>query len=143
MMCSGRAYFAGKEKQIMITEKILNELNGIIQTQSDAMLAKQSSVFSANYKNRSGRLSAFLSTRPRVELGKIIIPYPKYIRFLDMKDVRWQGERLYKKDHYAPIYNKYVYGYLKIGVWRKLNSTIPKQMFRILEQKLQAENAKK
>ncbi len=121
----------------------MKDLNSIIQSQTDEMLTKQGTVFASTYRSRSGKVAAALASRPRVSLGKIIIPYPKYIRFLDMKDVRWQGEKLYRKKRYAPIYNRYVYGYLKIGVWRRLNSTIPKQMFRVLEERLAAENAKK
>ena len=37
-----------------------------------------------------------------------------------------------KKKRYAPIYNKYVYGYLKSSVLRKLNRLVPEIMINAI-----------
>lgn len=52
-----------------------------------------------------------------------------HIRFLDMKKGR-NGKR---KKLYAPIYNKYVYGYLKSEVARKPNRMVPDVMINAIK----------
>ena len=56
-------------------------------------------------------------------------PSPIHIRFLDLKKTR-SGK---KKRNYTPIYNRYVYGYLKSDIWRMLMAALPKQMIRTIE----------
>lgn len=44
-----------------------------------------------------------------------------------------KGRKGKKKKRYAPIYNKYVYGYLKADVHRKLNRLVPSIMINAIE----------
>lgn len=43
-----------------------------------------------------------------------------------------------RKKKYAPIYNKYVYGYLKSAVWKKLNELVPRMMIRTIEENIKS-----
>lgn len=58
---------------------------------------------------------------PTAQGTKITIEYPLHIRFLDMK----KGRKGKRKKRYAPIYNKYVYGYLVADIRRTLNRMTP------------------
>ena len=72
-------------------------------------------------------LSKFLSLQPNCT--RIEMSYPIHIRFLDMK----KGRNGKGKKRYAPIYNKYVYGYLKSDVARKLNRLVPDIMINAIK----------
>lgn len=113
----------------MITDQFKHEVNSYMKGQADKLLAHQSSVFSSSYVSRTGTLAQALQNTPQVQDCRVDIPYPVHIRFLDLKKTRVGN----KKRHYTPIYNKYVYGYLKSGIWKMLNAAIPDQMIRTIE----------
>ena len=49
-------------------------------------------------------------------------------------DMHWKiGRKGKKKKRYAPIYNKFVYGYLEADVHRKLNRLVPSIMINAIE----------
>ena len=60
------------------------------------------------------------------------IRYPLYIRFLDMK----KGTGGKKKKNYEPIYNKYVYGYLYGGIYRRLKAALGGYVRRVITHNL-------
>ena len=113
----------------MFTDQFKHEVNNYLKRQGDRLLETQCGIAQATYRSRSGQLMNSLSGGVTVSDCKVDIPYPVHIRFLDMKKTR-TGKR---KKRYFPIYNKYVYGYLKSDIWRMLNAFIPKQMIRIIE----------
>lgn len=122
----------------MFTDQFKHDINTFLQGQGDRLFARQKSVFDATYKPRTGSLSRALSDRPAINVSdrgfSIEVAYPIHIRFLDMKK-RWskKKERMVRKKKYAPIYNKYVYGYLKSGILNRLNEFIPRVMIRAIE----------
>lgn len=113
----------------MFTDQFKHEINSYLKRQGDRLLETQRGIAQATYRTRTGQLMNSLSGGVTVSDCKVDIPYPVHIRFLDMKKTR-TGK---KKKRYFPIYNKYVYGYLKSDIWRMLNAAIPKQMIRIIE----------
>ena len=128
----------------MFTDQFTHELNSYLKRQGDSLLEKQKSVFEATYTSRSGSLARALSSKS-VATGNLFggasveVAYPIHIRFLDMKK-RWskKNERMVRKKKYAPIYNKYVYGYLKSAVWKKLNELVPRMMIRTIEENIKS-----
>lgn len=124
----------------MFTEEFTQEINSFLGRQAKQLLDKQSAVFHAVYTERSGTLARSLSSAAG-QTGSLVggtmangsfqvsVPYPKHIRFLDMK----KGSGGKRKSKYAPIYNKYVYGYLKSAVYKKLTRVIPVFMIRTIE----------
>lgn len=123
----------------MFTDQFTHELNSYLKHQGDSLLEKQKSVFEATYTSRSGSLARALSSKSTATGNlfggaSVEVAYPIHIRFLDMKK-RWseRKQRMVRKKKYAPIYNKYVYGYLKSAVWKKLNELIPRMMIRTIE----------
>lgn len=122
----------------MFTDQFKHEVNSYLKSQGDRLLETQRSVFNATYKSRTGRLARALSSAPVTGTSgsgmSVEVSYPMHIRFLDMKK-KWskRKEKLVRKKNYAPIYNKYVYGYLKSDIWRKLNELIPRVMIRAIE----------
>ena len=123
----------------MFTDQFIHDLNSYLKRQGDNLLEKQKSVFDATYTSRSGSLARTLSSKSTVT-GNLFggamveVAYPIHIRFLDMKK-RWskKKEKMVRKKKYAPIYNKYVYGYLKSDIHRKLNELIPRVMIWAIE----------
>lgn len=113
----------------MIMDEFRHEVNGYMQRQADRLLAHQASIASASYNSRTGSLARALTSKATVQDATVSIPYPVHIRFLDMKKTR-TGK---KKRAYAPIYNRYVYGYLKSDIWKMLMAAIPKQMIKAVE----------
>ena len=113
----------------MIMDEFRHEVNGYMQRQADRLLAHQASIASASYNSRTGSLARALASKATVQDATVSIPYPVHIRFLDMKKTR-TGK---KKRAYAPIYNRYVYGYLKSDIWKMLMAAIPKQMIKAVE----------
>ena len=114
----------------MITDQFKHEVGSYMQRQADKLLAHQASIASASYNTRTGSLARALASRATVKDATVSVPYPVHIRFLDLKKTR-SGK---KKRHYTPIYNKYVYGYLKSDIWRMLMAALPKQMIRTIEE---------
>lgn len=124
----------------MFSEEFTQEVNSFLGRQAEQLLEKQSAVFHAVYSDRSGTLSRALGSAAG-QAGSMVggtmsdgsfqvsVPYPKHIRFLDMK----KGSTGRRKNRYAPIYNKYVYGYLKSAVYRKLLRVVPAFMIRTIE----------
>ncbi len=126
-------------------------LGDFYRSQSADLLHKQLSISQAILQERTGRLNQFLSgggAKVDEQAMSVTIPYPIYIRFLDMKrssirnetsdipvirggrKVLQKARRGKKKTNYAPIYNKYVYGYLKSATYRRLRSAIPSFMIK-------------
>lgn len=120
----------------MFSTQFKHDLTNFMTAQGSALLNHQRAIADAYYKTRTGTLSRALGGQPEVQQMKVSIPYPKHIRFLDMKKTRL-GKR---KKRYAQIYNRYVYGYLKSPVWRVLMASIPKAMIRTMEETLTHKN---
>lgn len=102
----------------MLTENYIHILNGLLMEQGQQLLATQKMIGTVYYVNRTGTLLSSLGKKPTVNNLKMTIQYPMYIRFLDMK----KGTGGKKKKNYEPIYNKYVYGYLYGGIYRRLKA---------------------
>ena len=135
-------------------EEFKHSIAGFFRSQTDDLLHKQLSISKAILTERTGTLNQFLSGGAGVKIDEqnltVTIPYPIYIRFLDMKRAAIKTEtvdktvirnhrkvvkklaRGKKKRVYAPIYNKYVYGYLKSATYRRLRSALPSFMIRTL-----------
>lgn len=132
-------------------EDFKHSLGDFYRKQSSDLLHKQLSISQAILTERTGRLNQFLSggnVRIEEEAMTVTVPYPIYIRFLDMKRAALKTETVDKtvirnrrkvkkkvkqgkiKQNYAPIYNKYVYGYLKSAIYRRLRTTLPSFMIR-------------
>jgi hypothetical protein len=128
--------------QDMLTDEFKHELNGYLMSQGEKLLAHQRSIASSSYNSVTGNLIKALSARPQtgIETGGVGVEvnYPVYIRFLDMKKRRSAGGKIVRKKHYSQIYNKYVYGYLKSDIWKKLNRLIPAQMIRAIESNIKS-----
>ena len=122
-------------------EDFKHSIGDFYRSQSADLLHKQLSISQAILQERTGRLNQFLS-------GGMVRVDEESIRFLDMKRAALKTETVDKtvtrggrkvrkrtkrgkiKQNYAPIYNKYVYGYLKSAVYRRLRSTLPSFMIR-------------
>lgn len=113
----------------MITDQFTHEVGTFLQDQAAKLLTHQGEIASATYQERTGKLTESLNHLPYPKGGRIELRYPIHIRFLDIKKGR-NGKR---KKRYAPIYNKYVYGYLKSEVARKLNRMVPDIMINAIK----------
>ena len=133
----------------MFKDNFTHEVGDFLRQQATDMMNKQLSVSKAVYNERTGTLNRMLSSKVfNVQGMSIDVSFPLHIRFLDMKRASikkqlttktvirnhskvskkvLQGK---KKTTYAPIYNKYVYGYLKSAVWKKLKRVIPAYMIQ-------------
>lgn len=117
----------------MFTDQFIHDLGSYMEHQGERLLERQKSSFGETYESRSGSLARALSARPVIKTSgnsvSVEVSYPIHIRFLDMKK-RWskKNQKMVRKKKYAPIYNKYVYGYLKSDIHRKLNELIPRVM---------------
>ena len=107
----------------MLSDEFKHDVNSYMQRQADKLLAHQASIARNTYSTRTGSLARALASKG------VSLPYPKHIRFLDMKKTK-SGK---KKRRYEPIYNKYVYGYLKSDIYKMMMAAIPKQMIKIIE----------
>ena len=142
-------------------EEFKHSIGGFLRSQSEDLLHKQLSISKAIFTERTGRLNQALSGNATVNESQmsVDIPYPIYIRFLDMRRAAIKTQTIdktvirnhhkvltkvrkgKKKQNYAPIYNKYVYGYLKSAVYRRLRSAIPSFMIKeFCDHKLQLPN---
>lgn len=108
----------------MFADEFKHEVGTYLKRKAEVLLESQAAIASANYSRRSGHLSDALQGTPSVQSMSVTVSYPLHIRFLDMK----KGRRGKKKKRHAPIYNKYVYGYLVADVRRTLNRMIPDVM---------------
>ena len=113
----------------MITDQFKHEVGTFLQDQAARLLTHQGEIASATYRERSGKLTESLNHLPYPNGTRIELSYPIHIRFLDMK----KGRNGKGKKRYAPIYNKYVYGYLKSDVARKLNRLVPDIMINAIK----------
>ena len=111
----------------MITEEYIHE---ILVEMSGYLLSVQRSIATAYYGQRTGQLVSALSGTAMIKDRQMHIQYPMHIRFLDLK--RTPGGN--KKKVYEPIYNKYVYGYIYIGVYRALMAGITGEIRRQITQ---------
>lgn len=113
----------------MNTNEFNREVNSFLKDQADLMLRKQAAINQAVYNERTGSLTKALNSTPQVGVDgeiSVTVEFPKHIRFLDMK----RGSNGKKKSVYAPIYNRYVYGYIKSALWRKIARVVPTFMIR-------------
>lgn len=114
----------------MFADEFKHEVGRYLESQTEKLFVRQrEAAADAPYYRRTGRLRDALWNLPTAQGTKITINYPLHIRFLDMKKSR-KGK---KRRRYAPIYNKYVYGYLKADVHRKLNRLVPSIMINAIE----------
>lgn len=113
----------------MIADQFKHQINSFLASQGSALMAHQKAIADATYQSRTGSLAQALSSQPEVSDLKVSVPYPKHIRFLDMKKTRL-GKR---KKKYAAIYNRYVYGYLKSPVYRLLMAGFPDTIIKTIE----------
>lgn len=133
-------------------DEFKHTIGDFYRKQSSDLLQKQLSISQAVLTERTGRLNQFLSggfATVNEQAMEVTVPYPIYIRFLDMKraavkgagttghSAKSSGRKSLKKaakgklkQNYAPIYNKYVYGYLKSAIHRRLRSAIPSFMIK-------------
>ncbi len=133
----------------MITDKYIKELDNLDDwAQQEArivannLLAVQNRIALVYYNIRSGRLVRGL-TPEAIQIGSLSeslhlsISYPLHIRFNDMKKknprrVTIGGKVLTvrhkrggrNKQNYAPIYNKYLYGFLLKGLYKRLHNRL-------------------
>ena len=106
----------------MFADEFKHEVGRYLESQTEMLFVRQrEAAAAAPYYKRTGRLRDALWNTPAASGTKIEIEYPIHIRFLDMK----KGRKGKKKRRYAPIYNKYVCGYLVADVRRTLNRMIP------------------
>ena len=124
----------------MFSEEFTQEVNSFLGRQAKQLLEKQSAVFHAVYSERTGTLARALSSSAG-QTGSLVggtmsngsfqvsVPYPQHIRVLDMK----KGSTGKRKSKYAPIYNKYVYGYLKSALYKKMVRVVPVYMISTIE----------
>lgn len=123
----------------MFTDQFKHELNSYMKSQGEKLLSHQSAIARSSYNEKTGNLTRSLSSQPVVQNGlygesEIEVSYPIYIRFLDMKKAKSRKKGKYvKKKKYVPIYNRYVYGYLKSDIWKHLMKVVPKQMIHTIE----------
>lgn len=106
----------------MFTDQFISNTNTFLQKQANALIARQRTIATVYYAQKSKALVNSLSKAPLVNNLSVEIDYPIHIRFLDMK----KGRGGKKKKSYEPIYNKYVYGYLKSAVYNYLRSGFSK-----------------
>ena len=116
----------------MFTDSLISKADEFLTAQSAGLLAQQQRVAQSTYGVKSGSLTESLSAPARSTDMEVTLEYPMHIRFLDMKKGRG-GKR---KKVYAPIYNKYVYGFLKSGVWKWLNAHIPEIMVKAIQENI-------
>lgn len=69
----------------MFTDQFNHELGNYMKSQGEKLLAHQRSVASSTYNTKTGNLMRYLSAGPVVQGTSVEVPYPIYIRFLDMK----------------------------------------------------------
>lgn len=109
----------------MFADEFKHEVGRYLENQTEKLFVRQrEAAAEAPYYRRTGRLRDALWNMPTAQGTKITIEYPLHIRFLDMK----KGRKGKRKKRYAPIYNKYVCGYLVADVRRKLNRLVPEIM---------------
>lgn len=123
----------------MFADDYKHQLNSFLTTKATDLLAHQSRILNKSYRNKTGTLARALAGQPEVTDMKVSIPYPKHIRFLDLKKTRL-GKR---KKRYAAIYNRYVYGYLKSSVYKLLMGSIPDQIVKTIEDNITTLREKK
>lgn len=115
----------------MITDELndglRNEIGIFLEAQTKDMLSAQLGISRSVYSERTGTLNRALSSKDYTVSGMTVdIRYPKHIRFLDMK----KSASGRKKLRYSPIYNRYVYGYLKSAIWKKLKRAVPAHLIQ-------------
>lgn len=114
----------------MFADEFKHEVGRYLESQTEKLFVRQrEAAAEAPYYRRTGRLKDALWNLPTANGTKIEITYPLHIRFLDMK----KGRKGKRKKRYAPIYNKYVYGYLSAGVRRTLNRIVRENLFHSIE----------
>lgn len=78
------------------------------------LFKKQLMILDQAFKSRTGNTARWLADRSHISVSAsddgaaLTIDYPMHIRFLDMKYSRYAK----RKRNYAPIYNRYVWGFL-------------------------------
>ena len=113
----------------MFADEFKHEVGTYLTKQAKLLLGHQTAINASTYEKKTGRLTTALASTPSGSGFHVTVKYPLHIRFLDMK----KGRKGKRKKRYAPIYNKYVYGYLKADVHRKLNRLVPSIMINAIE----------
>lgn len=106
---------------------------GVLREAADALTTIQGYVLEDNYLSQSGRLAANLASKPYVILtstsgAMLKVNYLSYMRFLDLKETR-KGK---KKKRYAPIYNKYVFGFMMGFTYNRLRAGLTNIIYKEL-----------
>lgn len=104
-------------------------VSGILKEAGERLTTLQGFVLSNNYQNQTGATAANLASKPYTvstssEGASMQVNYLATMRFLDLKKTKF-GK---KKKRYAPIYNKYVYGFLMGFTYNKLREGISDQI---------------
>lgn len=97
----------------MMTEKYIK---AVVEGKASDLLEKQREIAGRHYKGGTGRLFAAMSIVPMMRGNRLGLNYSLYIQFLDLSRTA-TGKR---KKNYHEIYNRYVYGYLFIGIYVRL-----------------------
>ena len=116
----------------MFADEFKHEVGTYLTKQAKLLLGHQAAINASTYEKKTGRLTSALASTPSGSEFNVTVKYPLHIRFLDMK----KGRKGKKKKRYAPIYNKYVYGYMRSDIRKKLNTIIPDIMVREFESTL-------
>lgn len=115
----------------MMTEKYIK---AVAEGKAADLFAKQREIVSRHYSGGTGRLVSALSSVPVMQGRRLSIQYPLYIRFLDLS--RTANDK--RKKNYHPIYNKYTYGYLFSGIYRRLiqgfSGTVRQTLSQVFDQ---------
>lgn len=99
----------------------MKEVVDTLTTTGQSVLKEQQGIARTYLKRRSGKLisglnsSAFRITNKTVN-PSLVIDYPIHIRFLDMKE----NGKGFPKEHYTPIYNKPLYGFIFGYAYKRL-----------------------
>ena len=72
----------------MFADEFKHEVGQYLKRKAEVLLDSQAAIASANFGQRSGRLSYALQGTPSVQSMSVTVSYPKHIRFLDMKKSR-------------------------------------------------------
>ena len=72
----------------MFADEFKHEVGQYLKRKAEVLLDSQAAIASANFGQRSGRLSDALQGTPSVQSMSVTVSYPKHIRFLDMKKSR-------------------------------------------------------
>lgn len=105
----------------------------VLRKGAERLTEIQLSVLKRTYVSHTGDLAANLASKPITVSAdnnnvSLVIRYLFYLRFLDLK----YSSKGKKKKRYAPIYNKYVYGFLMGYIYNNLRQGLTAVVVREL-----------